>query len=124
MKMLLAVVITSALAVGCASLGADPYPGSGGLYFGTPSKADVESGRAVLGEAKYSSFQIGTTTKRQVVEKLGEPANWTTNPDGTSQLGYSYVQRERVMFRQVKEARFTFDRNLVLTEMRLPKSGA
>jgi hypothetical protein len=48
---------------------------------------------------------------RQVVDALGAPANWTTKPDGTSQLGYNYVQKEPGMFRRIKEARFAFDQN-------------
>jgi hypothetical protein len=126
MKSLISSVVVMLFLVGCGSSsvqGGDPYPGSGGLYLGTPSKADIESGRAVFDPAKFSSFQVGTTTKREVVAALGEPANWKSNPDGTSELGYNYVAPEPSAFRRIKEARFTFNRNYVLSGVELPDFG-
>src|SRR5579872_3197785 len=63
---------------------ADPYPGSGGRFFGTPGWP------ASYKPEKFSSFRVGVTTKAQVVATLGKPEGWVTNPDGTSQLGYAY----------------------------------
>lgn len=125
MKQILVLACAGLLLGACAGLpGADnPYPGSGGLYMGTPSKTDIESGRAVFNAVKFASFKPGVTTKKQVAAALGRPSNWRTLADGSSEMGYDYVDSRPSFFRQVKEARFVFDPALVLKEMRLPDFG-
>jgi len=102
----------------------DPYPGSGGLILGTPSDQDVQSGRSVYTPGKLASLKVGVTTKQEVVALLGEPANWSTEPDGTSELGYDFVStHEAFGLRKVLRASFTFDKNLVLFKIDAPDAS-
>ncbi len=92
MKKLLIASITTALLAGCAGTGGkDPYPGSGGLFLGTPSAADIKSGRSVYDAGKFTPFKVGVTTKQDVVDRLGKPAWWDSKGDSSS-LGYDYVR--------------------------------
>ena len=96
----------------------DPYAGSGGKYFGTPARAPA------LSFAKFSTFQVGTTTKAEVVAALGKPEGWATHPDGTSQLGYAYsgpaVRIGNQSATPIVYAMFDFDANKILSHMSLP----
>src|SRR6266700_1074238 len=92
----------------------DPYPGSGGLFLGTPDRKEVDSGRINFTPERFASFKVGSTTKAQVTALLGKPAGWLTNPDGTSQLEYDYVEAGGVSdLRKIVYAFFTFDGNRV-----------
>ena len=122
--MRLILAFTCALAfVSCAgtsNLG-DPYPGSGGGFFGTPSEKDIQSGRAIFGPEKCSAFTVGQSTKAQVVEKLGRPAGWSTERDGTSVLEYDYVEAAGTFgMRRVIATFFSFDRSLTLFKIKCP----
>jgi hypothetical protein len=100
-------------------LPADPYPGNGGKFLGTPAHAP----RLALDE--FSTFQIGTTTKAQVVAALGKPEGWTSLPDGTSVLGYAYSGEPVRILNQsatpIVYASFSFDANRILSHMSLPR---
>lgn len=101
----------------------DPYAGSGGLFMGTPSDTDIQSGRSVYIPEKLASLKVGVTTKQEVVDALGEPANWSSKPDGTSTLGYDFVSANEMFgMRKVLRASFAFDRDLVLSEIDAPES--
>lgn len=115
------VFLCSAL-VGCAtSPVADPYPGTGGLFLGTPSAADIRSGRAIYDPAKFADFSVGRTTKQQVARSLGQPAWWQSKPDGTSSMGYDYVRRESFMgMQKIERAVFTFNSQMFLEKADYP----
>ena len=101
----------------------DPYAGSGGLFLGTPSDTDVQSGRSVFTPEKLALLKVGVTTKQEVVNSLGEPANWSSKPDGTSELGYNFVSTNEMFgMRKVLRASFTFDKDLVLSKIDAPES--
>jgi len=101
----------------------DPYPGSGGLMLGTPSDKDVQSGRSVYTPEKLAPLKVAITTKQDVVELLGEPANWSSETDGTSELGYNFVSTHEMFgMRKVLRATFTFDKNLILSKIDAPES--
>jgi len=121
-------VLLLAITAGCATnppttlrgaSSADPYPGTGGKYFGTPAHAPS------LSFSKFSTFQLGTTTKAQVVAVLGKPEGWVTRPDGTSQLGYAYSGPSTRIGNQsatpIVYAMFDFDANKILSRMSLPR---
>jgi hypothetical protein len=101
-----------------ASGSADPYPGSGGRFFGTPSWP------ASFRPEKFSTFEVGVTTKAQVAAALGKPDGWVTQPDGSSQLEYAYggpttsIGNQRAQ--QIVYTFFTFDANRVLSKMQYP----
>lgn len=122
----LVVTITMALLLtGCASNQSgltDPYPGSGGLLFGTPSPTDVQSGRSVFTPGKLDFAKIGVTTKHDVVKVLGKPAWWQTDKSGTSVMGYDFVEPSAFMgMRRVVRASFKFDTKLMLTGIDRPQ---
>lgn len=105
----------------------DPYPGSGGLFLGTPSRSEVESGKANFSKKKLASFKIGATTKSEVAKALGAPAGWSTEVDGKSQLEYDYVSPVDPMtakfgmpMRRVMHTFFSFDTSRVLTRITYP----
>jgi hypothetical protein len=99
----------------------DLYVGSGGSFLGTHSEEDIQSGRAIFSPEKCSDFSVGKTTKGEVVEKLGHPVGWSTEPDGTSLLEYDYVQSTGTLgMRQVIATFFSFDRSLVLFKIKCP----
>ena len=118
---LIALLLCSSVAA--AGEGKDPYPGSGGMFLGTPSHEDVQSGRAVYTPERIASLKVGVTTKHQVVELLGKPANWSSETDGTSQLGYDFVAAEGMFgMRQVVRLSLSFNEHMVLTEIEAPES--
>jgi|SRR5580698_988758 hypothetical protein len=100
---------------------ADPYPGSGGKFFGTPGYAPS------LSLNKFSTFHVGITTKAQVAAALGKPEGWVTRPDGTSQLGYAYSGPSTRVGSQsatpIVYAMFDFDANKILSHMSLPREA-
>jgi len=99
----------------------DPYPGDGGLILGTPSDKDIQSGRSVYTPGKLAPLKVGITTKQEVVDLLGEPANWSSDADGTSELGYDFVSTHEMFgLRKVLRASLTFDKNLVLSKIDAP----
>ncbi|SRR5258706_7791022 len=99
----------------------DPYPGSGGLFLGTPDRKDVDSGRIDFTPERFASFKIGSTTKAEVTGLLGKPAGWLTDTNGTSQLEYDYVAPGGVSdLRKIVHAFFTFDANRVFTRLTYP----
>lgn len=99
----------------------DPYSGSGGAFLGTPSEQDIQSGRAIFGPEKCSSFTVGKTTKLEIIEKLGRPAGWSTERDGTSLLEYDYVEpAEMFGMQRVIATFFNFDRSLMLFKIKCP----
>jgi hypothetical protein len=116
--MLLGGCATNSSAPPTASGPVDPYPGSGGRFFGTPTwppsfKPD-----------KFSAFQVGVTTKAQVAAALGKPDGWVARPDGSSQLEYAYggpttrigtQSAQRIVY-----AFFTFEANKTLSKMQYP----
>jgi hypothetical protein len=96
----------------------DPYPGTGGKYFGTPSfpsKFDA---------SKFSGFQLGTSTKAQVAETLGKPDGWVTRTDGSSQFEYAYAGEISKIAGQrmtkIVYVFFTFDSNKILVKLEYP----
>ena len=110
---------------GCASIPSqtpdDPYPGSGGVFLGTPSQKDIDSGKIDFTTERFASFKIGVTTKTEVVNALGEPAGWRTKPNGTSQLEYDYVDAPSALgMRQVIYTFFTFDSAKLLSRVTYP----
>lgn len=101
----------------------DPYPGSGGALFGTPQEMI-----GAYDPHAFDGFKIGTTKKAEVVKALGKPEIWSTEPDGTSSLSYSYHMADGAsavlgMVRRVSVS-FTFDANKVLTGIALPSDKA
>lgn len=123
MKKLATLCFASTLIIGCSSSSMlkDPYPGAGGLFLGTPSSEDIQSGRAVFDLAKFSSFKVGVTTKHDVVRRLGKPAWWDTASNGTSSMGYDYVRKESFLgMSKVERARFTFNSDLILSKADYP----
>lgn len=99
----------------------DPYPGSGGYFMGTPSEADIQSGRAIFTDEKCSGFSIGLTAKADVVAKLGPPAGWSSERDGTSLLEYDFVEASGMMgMRRVIAATFNFDHGMKLYKIACP----
>ena len=102
----------------------DPTPGSGGLFLGTPSDGDVQSGRSVYTPDKLAPLTVEITTKQQVVDLLGKPANWSSEPDGSSELGYNFVSTHEMFgMREVLRASFTFDKHLVLSKINAPEAN-
>jgi hypothetical protein len=100
---------------------ADPYPGSGGLFFGTPDRENVDSGRIDFTPERFASFKVGSTTKAQVTSLLGKPDGWLTETNGTSQLEYDYVEPgEASALRKIIYAFLTFDDKRVLTRVKYP----
>ena len=99
----------------------DPYAGSGGLFLGTPSREDIESGRIDFTAERFAAFKTRTTTKAELAGALGRPAGWMTNPDGSSQLEYDYIETTRFMgMRQVMHTFFIFDPKGILVRVRYP----
>lgn len=99
----------------------DPYPGSGGLFLGTPDRKDVDSGRINFTPERFASFKVGSTTKAQVAALLGKPAGWLTETNGTSQVEYDYVEPGGVSeLRKIIYVFFTFDDKRVLTRLTYP----
>jgi hypothetical protein len=96
----------------------DPYAGSGGRFFGTPTWP------ASFKAERFSSFQVGVTTKAQVVAALGKPDGWVTRPDGSSQLEYAYggptTRIGNQSAQQIVYTFFTFDAQKTLTKMEIP----
>lgn len=102
----------------------DPYPGSGGLFLGTPSDEDVQSGRSVYTPDKLAPLTVGVATKQEVVDLLGKPANWSSEPDGSSELGYNFVSTHEMFgMREVLRASFTFDKHLILSRINAPEAN-
>lgn len=102
----------------------DPYPGTGGLFLGTPGDEDIQSGRSVYTSDRFAPLAVGVTSKQEVVDLLGKPANWSSNPDGTSELGYNFVSSQEMFgMREVLRASFTFDKDLILTRVDAPQAG-
>jgi hypothetical protein len=118
-----AAILVAICLVACSSPStrADPYPGSGGLFLGTPRAEDVRSGRSVFDVARFASFKVGTTSKQDVVKVLGPPAWWKSNPDSTSAMGYDFVRKESFLgMQKIERATFTFDSNLLLSKAEYP----
>ena len=126
MRSLLIVLLCIAMA-GCAgsaptthavSSDADPYPGSGGGFFGTPS------GPPTFKPERFAAFQVGVTTKAQVAAALGKPDGWVTRSDGTSQLEYAYAgpntSHGGLHLQQIVYAFFTFGPSRTLSQMQFP----
>jgi hypothetical protein len=99
----------------------DPYPGSGGTFLGTPDRSLIDSGRIDFTAERFASFKIGSTTKAQVATLLGKPAGWLTDPQGSSQLEYDYVEPGGVSdMRKIMYSIFTFNSNMVLSRITYP----
>ena len=45
-------------------------------------------------QSTVSKFEIGETTKSEVISALGDPNNSTIKSDGTSSITYTYVQAQ------------------------------
>jgi hypothetical protein len=125
--MLLAVALCVPSTAQSSSPSPDPYPGSGGLFLGTPSQSKIDSGKFNFSKSRFASFKIGVTTKSEVVKALGAPAGWTTDADGKSQLEYDYVSPVDPMtakfgmpMRRVMYTFFSFDASRVLTRITYP----
>jgi hypothetical protein len=100
----------------------DPYPGSGGLFLGTPTQEEIASGKIDFDKSKFAALKIGTTTKNEVVAALGKPAGWLANEDHTSQLEYDYVGPNNAAgMRRIAHVFFTFDKKMVLTRIDYPE---
>jgi len=112
-----AALFCSVVLAGCVT----SYDGTGGGLFGTPSAADIRSGRADFDPDKFAAFKVGSTTKPEVIATLGKPAYWQTKTDGTSALMYQYVLPGG-MLRQVVYVWFYFDATKVLMRMQVPVS--
>lgn len=124
---LLSVALCSCATAPSSSPSPDPYPGSGGLFLGTPSRAEIDSGKVNFSKNRFASFKIGATTKSEVVKALGAPAGWSTEADGTSQLEYDYVSPVNPLtaqfgmpMRRVMHTFFSFDASKVLTRITYP----
>lgn len=99
----------------------DPFPGSGGLFLGTPSAERIASGSIDFTTKRFDSFKVGTTTKAEVVKILGKPAGWMSDPDGKSQLEYDYIEAPGSLgMRRVMYTFFTFNSAMVLTRISYP----
>jgi hypothetical protein len=97
----------------------DPYPGSGGALFGTPQEMVPR-----YDPERYDGFKVGVTSKKDVVQALGKPEMWDTNPDGSSELSYPvYLTGGTAsvlgMVKRVSVS-FTFDAKKILTKITLP----
>lgn len=102
------------------SVGDDPYTGSGGTLFGTPSEMTAQ-----YDAQRFSAFHIGRTTKREIVEALGRPEVWSTDEAGICTLSYGFKRVMPVltqmmgMVEQV-HVNFRFNSKKVLMEIELP----
>jgi hypothetical protein len=107
-----AVLVGAILVCACANY----ETGSGGVFYNSPSKADVASGRADYKPERFASFKVGQTTKREVMDTLGKPDGWLTKPDKTSSFSYAYVGPQGAYgMRSVVHVWFYFDDNQILT---------
>lgn len=120
-QLLAAISIISLVSCAGSSKPRDPYPGSGGVILGTPSEKDIKSGKALFTADKCSAFKVGETTKVEVVEKLGRPAGWSTERDGTSILEYDYIEATSAFgMQRVIATSFGFDRSMMLYKIKCP----
>jgi hypothetical protein len=97
----------------------DPYAGDGGAFMGAPEEL-VQPYDPGL----FAAFKLGATSKAEVVRTLGRPEWWSTDPDGTSELAYSYNAPIAAGIVQRLQVSFKFDVKKVLTEIRLPRFKA
>jgi hypothetical protein len=99
----------------------DPYSGSGGAMFGKPDEMV-----SAYDPKRFDAFQVGSTTKSQVVESLGPPELWFTEDDGSTTLSYSYHKPMLPGLGMLQRAvvSFKFDGRKILTTVDLPKDKA
>jgi hypothetical protein len=90
----LLIAVTIGSLAGCVAPTPDnPYPGSGGSLLRDQTPDEVADARRAFDPDKLAAFRIGTSTKREVVAALGEPAWWSTSESGYSRLGYNFHSR-------------------------------
>jgi hypothetical protein len=98
----------------------DPYSGSGGALMGTPAAM-----LTTYDAKNFASFRVGVTTKTEVVQALGKPEAWNTDPDGTTHMYYSYhmATPAAAMLGMVQRVGvgLTFDSKKLLIKIDLPK---
>jgi hypothetical protein len=114
------VLVPLFFAIGCSTLSGSTgsVVGSGGAFFGTPRDSDIESGRAIFKPEKFSSFEIGRTTKVEVVDRIGRPNGWATGRSGELTMQYWYVESATAMMQIIIYTEFKFDPNGVLVSMK------
>ena len=117
---LLIVFIPIFLSIGCSALSGNSgsVVGSGGSFFGTPRSSDIDSGKAIFKPEKFSSFEIGRTTKNEVVDRIGRPNGWATSKSGELTMQYWYVESAMAMMQMIIYTEFKFDPNGVLVFMK------
>ena len=95
-----------------------PVVGSGGLFQGTPSASDIQSGKAIFRPGKFSKFEIGETRNAEVVGRLGQPNGWETNQSGELTMQYWYVESATAAIQMIIYTEFRFGSNGVLASMK------
>jgi hypothetical protein len=68
---------------------------------------------------------VGVTTKTEIVQALGKPEAWDTDPDGSTHILYSYHMSTPAAAMMGMEQRvivsFTCDSKRILTKIDLPQ---
>jgi hypothetical protein len=98
----------------------DPYSGSGGALMGTPAAM-----LTAYDAKNFAAFHVGVTTKTEIVQALGKPEAWDTDPDGSTHILYSYHMSTPAAAMMGMEQRvivsFTCDSKRILTKIDLPQ---
>jgi hypothetical protein len=99
----------------------DPYSRSGGALMGTPAAM-----LTAYDPKNFAAFRVGVTTKSEIVQALGKPEAWDTDPDGSTHIYYGYRMSTSAaaMMGMVQRVgvSFSFDSKRILTAIDLPKT--
>jgi len=120
LSFLFTALIPIFFAAGCSSFSGNSgsVVGSGGLFFGTPGSSDIESGKAIFKPERFSGFEIGRTTKAEVVDRIGRPNGWATSKSGELTMQYWYVESATAMMQIIIYTELNFDPDGVLVSMK------
>jgi hypothetical protein len=101
--------------------GNDPFAGSGGVFMGMPQEL-----LTAYDAERFAAFSRNVTTRDEVIAALGRPEWWTTDANGESTFGYSFMRTTDVssalgMAERV-QVTIEFNASKVFTGVGLPRS--
>lgn len=108
------------LAREAAVRGDDPYAGDGGAIMGMPQEL-----LTAYDPERFSAFRRNVTTREEVIGALGRPEWWSTDANGGSTFGYSYLRTTDVTailgISQQVQVTLEFDASRLLRDITLPR---
>jgi hypothetical protein len=98
--------------------GDDPYGGDGGAIGGMPQEL-----LTAYDANRFAGFRRNVTTRAEVIAALGRPEWWSTDLNGSSTFGYSYLRVTDVsaVLGMAEQVHVRFNASEILLRVNLPQ---